>query len=236
MCPSDDCVILDFFAGSGSTAHAVMALNESDGGKRIAIIATSNENKICEDITYPRLVNAINGYGKVAGLADNNLRYYRTEFLPRERSVKNMRELVKASTGLLCIKNDLYTEAPFGVRKMNPKYARYFENAGRRMLVVYEERAIPFIADIIKTMPEGEKIKVYVFSHGCYAYDDEFADVADRVTLCALPQAIYDAYQKVLPKRKPKFLVDDLVEEIVENEQQETAGLWDFDNEKGGDE
>lgn len=236
MCPSDDCVILDFFAGSGSTAHAVMALNESDGGKRIAIIATSNENKICEDITYPRLVNAINGYGKVAGLADNNLRYYRTEFLPRERSVKNMRELVKASTGLLCIKNDLYTEAPFGVRKMNPKYARYFENAGRRMLVVYEERAIPFIADIIKTMPEGEKIKVYVFSHGCYAYDDEFADVADRVTLCALPQAIYDAYQKVLPKRQPKFLVDDLVEEIVENEQQETAGLWDFDNEEGGDE
>ncbi len=236
MCPSDDCVILDFFAGSGSTAHAVMALNESDGGKRIAIIATSNENKICEDITYPRLVNAINGYGKVAGLADNNLRYYRTEFLPRERSVKNMRELVQASTGLLCIKNDLYTEAPFGVRKMNPKYARYFENAGRRMLVVYEERAIPFIADIIKTMPEGEKIKVYVFSHGSYAYDDEFADVADRVTLCALPQAIYDAYQKVLPKRKPKFLVDDLVEEIVETEQQETAGLFGFDNEKGGDE
>lgn len=236
MCPSDDCVILDFFAGSGSTAHAVMALNESDGGKRIAIIATSNENKICEDITYPRLVNAINGYGKVAGLADNNLRYYRTEFLPRERSVKNMRELVKASTGLLCIKNDLYTEAPFGVRKMNPKYARYFENTGRRMLVVYEERAIPFIADIIKTMPEGEKIKVYVFSHGCYAYDDEFADVADRVTLCALPQAIYDAYQKVLPKRKPKFFIDDLVEEIEENEQQENAGLFGFDNEEGGDE
>ena len=236
MCPSDDCVILDFFAGSGSTAHAVMALNESDGGKRIAIIATSNENKICEDITYPRLVNAINGYGKVAGLADNNLRYYRTEFLPRERSVKNMRELVKASTGLLCIKNDLYTEAPFGGRKMNPKYARYFENAGRRMLVVYEERAIPFIVDIIKTMPEGEKIKLYVFSHGSYAYDDEFVDVADRVTLCALPQAIYDAYQKVLPKRKPKFLIDDLVEEIEENEQQENAGLFGFDNEEGGDE
>ena len=146
---------------------------------------------------------------------DNNLRYYRTDFLPRERSVKNMRELVQASTGRLCIKNDLYTEAPFGGRKMNPKYARFFENNGQRMLVIYEEQAIPFIVDIIKTMPEGEKIKVYVFSHGSYAYDDEFAEVADRVTLCALPQAIYDAYQKVLPKRKPKFLIDDLVEEIV---------------------
>ena len=88
-------------------------------------------------------------------------------------------------------------------------------------------------------MPDGEKIKVYVFSHGSYAYDDEFAEVANRVTLCALPQAIYDAYQKVLPKRKPKFLVDDLVEEIVETEAAETQATLDFgtdDTEEGGDE
>ena len=230
--------ILDFFAGSGTTLHAVMQLNAEDGGKRTCILCTNNENGICENVTYERNKRVIEGYTKpngeeVAGLTDNNLRYYRTEFLPRERSVKNMRELVHASTGLLCIKNDLYTEAPFGGRKMNPKYARYFENNGKRMLVIYEEQAIPFIADIIKTMPEGEKIKVYVFSHGSYAYEDEFAEVLDRVRLCALPQAIYDAYQKVLPKRKPKFLVDELVEEIVEVDQHETEGLFSFDNEKG---
>ena len=236
--------ILDFFAGSGTTLHAVMQLNAQDRGKRTCILCTNNENGICENVTYERNKRVIQGYTKpngevVAGLTDNNLRYYRTEFLPRERSVKNMRELVQASTGLLCIKNDLYTEAPFGGRKMNPKYARYFENSGKRMLVIYEEQAIPFIADIIKTMPDGEKIKVYVFSHGSYAYDDEFAEVADRVTLCALPQAIYDAYQKVLPKRKPKFLVDDLVEEIVKTETAETQATLDFgtdDTEEGGDE
>lgn len=235
-----DCTVLDFFAGSGSTGQAVLQLNAEDGGSRRYILCTNNENSICENITYERNKRVIEGYTKpngdrVEGLHDNNLRYYRTEFLPRERSVKNMRELVQASTGLLCIKNNLYTEAPFGGRKMNPKYARYFENNGQRMLVIYEEQAIPFIADIIKTMPEGEKIKVYVFSHGSYAYDDEFAEVADRITLCALPQAIYDAYQKVLPKRKPKFLVDDIVEEIEENEQQETACLFGFDNEEGGE-
>lgn len=235
--------VLDFFAGSGTTLHAVMQLNAEDGGKRTCILCTNNENDICENVTYERNKRVIEGYAKpngeeVVGLADNNLRYYRTEFLPRERSVKNMRELVQASTGLLCIKNDLYTEAPFGGRKMNPKYARYFENSRQRMLVIYEERAIPFIADIIKTMPEGEKIKVYVFSHGSYAYDDEFAEVADRVELCALPQAIYDAYQKVLPKRKPKFLVDDLVAEIVEYEYAEAQTALDFgtENEEGGDE
>lgn len=236
--------VLDFFAGSGTTLHAVMQLNAEDGGKRTCILCTNNENGICENVTYERNKRVIEGYtkpngDKVAGLTDNNLRYYRTEFLPRERTVKNMRELVQASTGLLCIKNNLYTEAPFGGRKMNPKYARYFENNGQRMLVIYQEQALPFIADIIKKMPEGEKIKVYVFSHGSYAYDDEFVEVADRVTLCSLPQAIYDAYQKVLPKRKPKFLVDDLVEEIVEIEAAETKVTLDFgtdDVEKGGDE
>ena len=235
-------VCLDFFAGSGTMGHAVMKLNAEDGGNRKFILCTNNENGICENVTYERNKRVIEGYKKpsgeeVAGLSDNNLRYYRTEFLPRERSVKNMRELVQASTGLLCIKNDLYTEASFGGRKMNPTYARYFEHAGQRMLVIYEERAIPFIADIIKTMPEGEKIKVYVFSHGSYAYDDEFAEVAEQVTLCALPQAIYDAYQKVLPKRKPKFLVDELVEEIVENNDAEETkdGLFGLDYKKGGD-
>lgn len=242
-----DITVLDFFAGSGTTLHAVMDLNFEDDGKRTCILCQREDqipgtnSYICSGITYERnrrlieeFVNADNVFTNI--YPNNNLRYYRTEFLPRERSVKNMRELVQASTGLLCIKNDLYTEAPFGGRKMNPKYARYFEHAGQRMLVIYEEQAIPFIADIIKTMPEGEKIKVYVFSHGSYAYDDEFAEVADRVELCALPQAIYDAYQKVLPKRKPKFLVEDLVEEVEETEQQETAGLFGFDNEKGGDE
>lgn len=240
-----DSIVLDFFAGSGTTLHAVMSLNAEDGGKRTCILCTNNENGICENVTYERNKRVIEGYTKpngdeVAGLTDNNLRYYHTEFLPRERSVKNMRELVQASTGLLCIKNDLYTEAPFGGRKMNPKYARYFDDSKQQMLVIYEERAIPFIVNIIKTLPESEnKIKVYVFSHGSYAYTDEFAEVIERVEPCALPQAIYDAYIKVLPKRKPKFLVDELVTEIVETEQNEiqeqgTIDFGDNEDEKGG--
>ena len=221
-----------------------MQLNAEDGGKRQCILCTNNENSICENITYERNKRVIEGYIKpngeeVPGLTNNNLRYYRTEFLPRERSVKNMRELVYASTGLLCIKNDLYTEAPFGCRKMNPKYARYFEHGEKRMLVIYEERAIPFIADIIKTMPDGEKIKVYVFSHGSYAYDDEFIEVENRVELCALPQAIYDAYQKVLPKRKLQIFADDLITEIESaTTPGEMQGTIDFnveETEEGGD-
>lgn len=238
-----DSLILDFFAGSGTTLHAVMALNAKDHGHRSCVLCTNNENGICENVTYERNKRVIEGYTKpngdyVEGLLDNNLRYYRTEFLPRERSVKNMRALVEAATGLLCIKNDLYTKARFGGRKLNSRYARYFENGEKRMLIIYEERAIPFIVNIIKDMPEGEKIKVYVFSHGSYTYDDEFAEVADRVTLCALPEAIYAAYKKVLPKRKPKFLVEDLVEDIAETEaaeEEQERNLFNMNNEEGGE-
>ncbi len=236
--------ILDFFAGSGTTLHATMQLNAEDGGHRTCILCTNNENGICENVTYERNKRVINGYTKpngeeVAGLTDNNLRYFRTELLPGERTIKNMKNLVRAATGLLCIKNDLYTEASFAGRKFNSNHARYFEHGDKRMLVIYNEQAIPFIVNIIKTMPDGEKIKVYVFAYGSDPYEADFAEVKDRVTLCALPDAIYNAYKKVLPKRKPKFSPDDIVEEIIE-EEAETApeGTLDFNNgyeQEGGD-
>ena len=44
--------------------------------------------------------------------------------------------------------------------------------------------------------------KVYVFSNGQYPYTEEFEEVLPYITLCALPDAIYKAYQNVLPKRQ----------------------------------
>lgn len=57
-----DVTILDFFAGSGTTGHAVLELNNEDGGKRKFILCTNNENNICSDVTYPRINKVINGY------------------------------------------------------------------------------------------------------------------------------------------------------------------------------
>ncbi len=79
-----DITVLDFFAGSGTTGHAVLQLNKKDNGKRKFIICTNNENQICENVTYPRICRAINGYSdlkdrKVAGLG-GNLKYFKTSF------------------------------------------------------------------------------------------------------------------------------------------------------------
>ena len=211
-------IILDFFAGSGTTLHATMQLNAEDGGKRKCILVTNNENNICEEVTYERNRRVIQGYTtpkgeEVPGLAGNTLCYYRTDFISRDRTPRNMRALVAASTDLLCIKNDIYKEAKLAGRNINPKIARYFAEGGRSMLVIYDERAISAIVEILETVePSKEKIKVYVFSAGSYAYDDEFEEVADKVQLCALPNAIYQAYQKVLPKRRPKFLPEAMEE------------------------
>lgn len=79
-----DAVVLDFFSGSGTTAHAVMRLNRQDGGRRQCISVTNNEVSaaeqvklrkqglragdpewealgICDYITKPRIEAAITG-------------------------------------------------------------------------------------------------------------------------------------------------------------------------------
>ncbi|MFH1708861.1 MAG: site-specific DNA-methyltransferase [Planctomycetota bacterium] len=53
-------IILDYFAGSGTTGHAVMELNREDMGKRSFILVNNNENNICMGITYERIKRAIN--------------------------------------------------------------------------------------------------------------------------------------------------------------------------------
>ncbi|WP_366914116.1 site-specific DNA-methyltransferase, partial [uncultured Bacteroides sp.] len=228
--------ILDFFAGSGTTLHATMQLNAEDGGHRKCILVTNNENNICEEVTYERNKRVIQGYTtpkgeEVPGLTGNTLRYYKTDFISRDRTPRNMRALVAASTDLLCIKNDIYKEAKLAGRDINPKIARYFAEGDRSMLVIYDERAISAIVEILETVEPGkEKIMVYVFSAGSYAYDDEFEEVADKVQLCALPDAIYQAYQKVLPKRRPKFLP----EAMEENERSNSPenGMLNFTDEE----
>lgn len=212
----NDITVLDFFAGSGTTLHSVMQLNKEDGGHRRCILVTNNENNICEKVTYIRNKKVIEGYKTSTGevtdaLSRNTLRYYKTDFISRDCTPRNMRALVSASTDLLCIKNDIYTETKLDGRNINPRIARYFESGDQCMLVIYDERAISAIVDILKTMNnQGKLIKVYLFSPSSYAFDDEFIEVADKVNLCALPDAIYQAYHKVLPKRRPKFLQEDL--------------------------
>lgn len=94
-----DSTVLDFFAGSGTTGHAVMKLNAADGGRRRFILVTNNENGICENVTYERLKRVIAKEGYAA-----RLKYLKVGMVPVSEKVyyeyadallKHVRELVE---------------------------------------------------------------------------------------------------------------------------------------------
>jgi adenine-specific DNA-methyltransferase len=92
-------IIVDFFAGSGTTGHAVLAVNEEDGGDRRFILVSSTEatekmpdRNVCRDICQRRIEKAIGGYNyttkkglkEVPGLG-GNVAYLRCKRLPPGR-------------------------------------------------------------------------------------------------------------------------------------------------------
>ena len=81
--------ILDFFAGSGTTGHAVLELNKEDGGNRQFILATNNENNICEEVTFERIKRVMTGYKNLKGEniegIGGRLEYLKTDFVDMEK-------------------------------------------------------------------------------------------------------------------------------------------------------
>lgn len=81
-------IVLDFFAGSGTTAQAVLELNKEDDGNRTFIVCTNNENGICENVTYPRIKTVITGRREDGEVYSDgipaNLKYYRTDFISKD--------------------------------------------------------------------------------------------------------------------------------------------------------
>lgn len=103
-------LILDFFAGSGTTAQAVLELNQADKGNRKFILCTNNENGICEDITYPRIKTVIIGKRMDDSVYSDgipaNLKYYRTDFVSKDSDdistelLKHIMEMVQLEHGI----------------------------------------------------------------------------------------------------------------------------------------
>ena len=101
-------VVLDFFAGSGTTGHAVLEQNKLDNLDRKFILCTNNENNICEKIKYERLKRINYGTQNISSIKFN-LKYYKTSYVPRinddENSIHNnllvnIKNLVQLENGI----------------------------------------------------------------------------------------------------------------------------------------
>lgn len=105
-----DIIVLDCFAGSGTTAQSVLQMNLEDGGNRRFILCTNNENSICSEITYHRIKTVISGIRpdgkKYSDGIPANLKYYRTDFVPRDEEylsdalLEHIAEMVQLEHGV----------------------------------------------------------------------------------------------------------------------------------------
>ena len=99
--------ILDFFAGSGTTAQAVMELNNEDAGNRKFV---NNDNNICEEVTYQRLKTVITGKRQDGSDYSEgrkaNLKYYKTDFVDKESEniyddlLEHIKEMIQLQYGV----------------------------------------------------------------------------------------------------------------------------------------
>lgn len=166
-------VVLDFFAGSGTTGHAVLELNKEDGGNRQFILVTNNENNIAEEVTYPRLRNVINGYKnlkneKIDGLG-GNLKYYEIDFVPADNSDPSMYELAINLVDTLCLKENTFTE------HHTSKDIKIFKNQeDHYCCIVFDEDKID--QALQKLNNTDGSYSFYIYSLGGETFDEELED------------------------------------------------------------
>ena len=187
-------VVLDFFAGTGTLAQAVLELNEKDGGNRRYIICTNDENNICKEVCYPRVQKVIKGYKDSSGIKINGiesrLKYFKTAFVDSENTDRNKKRLVDKSTEMLCLKEDCFDKVKEG------KYFKIFKNSQNKLLgIIYDDEGIEaFKREAIKMK---KKFIVYVFSLDESVREEEFENIIELVELRPIPSAILNVYKRI---------------------------------------
>ncbi|TRZ79988.1 site-specific DNA-methyltransferase [bacterium] len=219
-----DSIILDFFAGSGTTGHAVLDLNKEDGGNRKFILCTNNELNgyekelkekgmsekeikeygICRRVTYPRLEKVIKGYKKngdgekVEGLG-GNLQYFRTGLVKTTKNKDQVRlDLTKKCVEMLCVKENI-----FNLEIEEGDYKICSSNKKDKFLCVYfnlfDKSFEDFLIKIKKI--KGEKV-AYVFSLDNEVDKKLFSGI-DNLKIEAIPQEILNVYDKIVKMNIP---------------------------------
>lgn len=182
-------IVLDFMAGSGTTGHAVLELNKEDGGNRQFILCTNNENKIAEEVTYPRMEKVIKGYGDVEGILAN-MRYFKTSFVDKTDVSDDVRKtLVTKSTEMICIKESTYD------KKYDNKDYKIYTNNRIATGILFNLNAIDAFKSKLDTI--GQEAHIYVFSLSNDTYESDFQDLEVAHTLSPIPESIMEVYRKI---------------------------------------
>lgn len=192
-----DAIILDFFAGSGTTGHAVLELNKQDGGNRKFILCTNNENKIAEDVTYERLKRVIEGYKnkkgeKVDGIT-SNLSYYKTDIIDIEKlhriSDESKIKITYQAGEMIAIRENTLNESA------KNDWWQIFENREKKTAIYFKEdkAKLPELINILEK--ENMPTVLYVFGWSKNEYRNEYS--TKNIKVEDIPEPIIEVYKEI---------------------------------------
>jgi len=190
-----DAVVLDFFAGSGTTGHAILELNKKNNSLMQFILCTNDENGICKDVCYPRINKVIKGYKRknktIKGL-ESNLKYFQTSFVKKTINKDDLKiRITQECTDMLCLR-----EMKFNEIKRTNDY-RIFRNNGD-ILAVYYSLSRSELRNLKRDLDklEGKKI-LYCFTLDPLGLDKNDFQGWENVSLEPIPQKILDIYEEI---------------------------------------
>lgn len=196
---NSDALVLDFFAGSGTTGQAVLEMNKQDGGHRHFIICTNNENDIAKTVCYPRIQKIIEGYHKngdkefIEGLS-GNLKYFKTDFVNNSKNTTQTKiNLAKECSEMICLKTGRFNQ----INCNSSAFKIFSNNTKDQYTCIYFDC---FDTDMNNFVTEIQKLNgkkdLYIFSLTDSVDNSLFAGIPDS-NVEAIPYKILDLYRRI---------------------------------------
>ncbi len=192
-------LVLDFFAGSGTTGEAVLTLNSRDNGNRKFILVTNNEGQIMDDVCLPRIKKLIEGYknkkGDVIPSHSGSVYFFKTVLTAASKTDANSRRICSQIAGTLQLREDCFELVE------EKEIAFYvFKNEVKTLSIILNASKIPEVKKIIRDL-ELPGV-VYIFSLGNDDFAEDFEEFKGSIKSVPVPRSLLNAYQ--LTKRTLK--------------------------------
>lgn len=196
-------VVLDFFAGSGTTGHAVLEMNKMDGGQRKFILCTNNENNndgeggIAQTVCYPRVKAVISGWStkkkeKIAGIPAN-IFYFETDLLNLEdlqrASDQSKVNLALRSGEIIALREDTLFE------EEHNDWWQLFSGNNKLTAIYFKEDKSQLPMLLKKLEKEKKTTALYIFSWGKNEYRSEYSSTYIKVY--DIPEPIIEVYREL---------------------------------------
>ena len=185
-------IVLDFFAGSGTTGQAIAELNQKDGVKRKFILCTNNEGDIFDNICYPRLKNIFEKQKN--NLISGNIKCYKTDFVETENldnaTDQDKIELTYKIGEMIAMREETFEEIE------KDDWWQIFSN-GKEVTAIYFKEDKSKLQKLVEKLDKMcKKANLYIFSWGKNEYANEFTEYK-KIKVKDIPEPLIEVYKEV---------------------------------------